>query len=147
MTQQIALAICSFILALLGTVLLSALSLVVARSSAGSRSFRYETEARALALLRGWLSPKQRASYERFRYFDVVGSDTGTRYRIHHGTQTNIEELSGTGHHVCKWCFVPDGDLVAGDVMLAQKIALETNERGALSVAHRSFVSSGPRRF
>jgi len=26
-------------------------------------------------------------------------------------------------------------------VMLAQKIALETNERGALSVAHRSFVS------
>jgi len=24
--------------------------------------------------------------------------------------------------------------------MLAQKIALETNERGALSVAHRSFV-------
>jgi hypothetical protein len=47
---------------------------------------------------------------------------------------------------VCKWCFVPDGDLVAGDVMLAQKVALETNERGALSVAHRSFVSMGSRR-
>jgi hypothetical protein len=31
--------------------------------------------------------------------------------------------------------------------MLAQKIALETNERGALAVAHRSFVSNGPRRF
>ena len=93
-----------------------------------------------------WLSPKQRACYERFRYFDVVGSDTGTRYRIHHGTQTNIEELSHTGQRVCKWCFVPEGDLVAGDVMLAQKIALETNERGALSVAHRSFVSMGPRR-
>jgi hypothetical protein len=31
--------------------------------------------------------------------------------------------------------------------MLTQKIALETNERGALSVAHRSFVSMGPRRF
>lgn len=147
MTQQIVLAICSFILALLGTLLLSALSLVVARSGSCSRSFRFETEARALALLRGWLSPKQRACYERFRYFDVTGSDTGTRYRIHHGTQTNIEELSSTGHHVCKWCFVPDGDLVAGDVMLAQKIALETNERGALAVAHRSFVSSVPRRF
>jgi hypothetical protein len=146
-TQQIALAICSFILALLGTVLLSALSLVVARSSSSSRSFRFETEARAQTLLKSWLSPKQRASYERFRYFDVIGSDTGTRYRIHHGTQTNIEELNSTGHHVCKWCFVPDGDLVAGDVMLAQKVALETNERGALSVAHRSFVSSGPRRF
>jgi hypothetical protein len=146
-TQQIVLAICSFILALLGTLLLSVLSLAVARSGSSSRSFRFETEARALTLLKSWLSPKQRACYDRFRYFDVIGSYTGTRYRIYHGTQTNIEELNGAGHHVCKWCFVPDGDLVAGDVMLAQKIALETNERGALSVAHRSFVSSRPRRF
>lgn len=146
MTQQIVLAVGSFALALFGTVLLAALSLVVARSGSCSRSFRYETEARGLTLLKGWLSPKQRACYERFRYFDVIGSDTRTRYRIHHGTQTNIEELSNTGQHVCKWCFVPDGDLVAGDVMLAQKIALETNERGALAVAHRSFVSSGQRR-
>ena len=147
MTQQIVLAICSFALALLGTLLLSALSLVVARSGSCARTFRFETEARALTLLKEWLSPKQRACYERFRYFDVVGSDTGTRYRIRHGTQTNIEELGNTGHQVCKWCFVPDGDLVAGDVMLAQKIALETNERGALSVAHRSFVASQTRRF
>ena len=147
MSQQIALAICSFVLALLGTVLLSALSLAVARSGSGGKSFRFESEARALALLKDWLSPKQRACYERFRYFDVIGSDTGTRYRIHHGTQTNIEELNGAGRHVCKWCFIPDGDLVAGDVMLAQKIALETDERGALAVAHRSFVTSGSRRF
>jgi hypothetical protein len=34
-------------------------------------------------------------------------------------------------------CFVPHGSLVAGDVMLAQKIALETFEAGALSVARR----------
>jgi hypothetical protein len=145
--QQIGLAIGSFAMALIGTLLLSALSLVVTRSGSGARAFRFETEARALTPLKEWLSPKQRACYERFRYFDVVGGDTGTRYRIHHGTQTNIEELSHAGHHVCKWCFVPDGDLVAGDVMLTQKIALETNERGALSVAHRSFVSMGPRRF
>jgi hypothetical protein len=145
-SQQIALGIGAFAMALLGTLLLSALSLVVTRSGSGARTFRYETEARALTLLKEWLSPKQRACYARFRYFDVLGSDTGTRYRIHHGTQTNIEELSSTGEHVCKWCFVPDGDLVAGDVMLAQKIALETNERGALSVAHRSFVAHGPRR-
>jgi hypothetical protein len=134
-------------MALVGTLLLSALSLVVARSGTSARTFRYETEARALTLLKEWLSPKQLACYERFRYFDVIGSDTGTRYRIHHGTQTNIEELGGMGQQVCKWCFVPDGDLVAGDVMLAQKIALETNERAAISVAHRSFVALGPRRF
>jgi hypothetical protein len=33
--------------------------------------------------------------------------------------------------------FLPSGELVAGDVMLAQKIALETDEIGALAVAHR----------
>jgi hypothetical protein len=136
-TQQIVLAIGSFALALLGTLLLSVLSLVVARSGSCARAFRFETEARALTLLKEWLSPKQRACYERFRYFEVVGIDTGTRYRIHHGTQTNIEELSHTGHHVCKWCFVPDGDLVAGDVMLAQKIALELYETEALQIAHK----------
>jgi hypothetical protein len=146
-SQQIVLAVVSFAMALLGTLLLSALSLVVARSRSGGSTFRHETETRALTLLKEWLSPQQRDCYERFRYFDVVGSDTGTRYRIHHGTQTNIDELGNTGQHICKWCFVPDGDLVAGDVMLAQKIALETNERGALSIAHRSFVANGPRGF
>jgi len=34
---------------------------------------------------------------------------------------------------------VPKGYLVAGDVMLAQKIALETNERRALTVANKFF--------
>jgi hypothetical protein len=131
-SEQIVLAEGLVGLALLGT-LLSALSPVVARCGS--------TKARGLTLLKEWLSPKQRACYERFRYFDVLGSDTGTRYRIHHGTQTNIEELTATGQRVCKWCFVPEGNLVAADVMLAQKIALETSERGALSVAHRSFVS------
>ncbi len=57
-------------------------------------AFRFETKTRALTLLKQWLSPEQRACYERFRYFDVIGSDTGTRYRVHHGTQTNIEEQS-----------------------------------------------------
>jgi hypothetical protein len=140
-SQQIVLGVGLCGLALL----LSALSLVVARSGSCATAFRFETKVRAETLLKEWLSPEQRGCYERFRYFDVVGSDTGTRYRIHHGTQTNIEELSHTGHHVCKWCFVPEGDLVAGDVMLAQKIALETNERGALSVAHHSFASMGHR--
>jgi hypothetical protein len=135
-SQQIVLGLGLFGLALL----LSTLSLVVGSGSC-TAAFRSETKVRALTLLQEWLSPEQRACYERFRYFDVVGSDTGTRYRIHHGTQTNIEELSQTGQRVCKWCFVPEGYLVAGDVMLAQKIALETNERGALAVAHRSFVS------
>ena len=57
------------------------------------------------------------------------------------GTQTNVVELDNTGQPVCKWCFVPDGSLVAGDVMLTQKIALETNERAALAVANRGALT------
>jgi hypothetical protein len=37
---------------------------------------------------------------------------------------------------VAVWCFGPQGYLPVGDVMLAQKIALETNEKAALQVAN-----------
>ena len=71
---------------------------------------------------------------------DAVNAFGRTRFRIHLGTQTNIEELGSNGRLVCKWCFGPDGNLAAGDVMLTQKIALETNERAALAVANRSYA-------
>jgi hypothetical protein len=98
----------------------------------------FERQARGLKLLKDWLSPEQFTCYEQHKYFEVIGSDSARVYRIHHGTQTNVEELDGIGEPVCSWCFVPEGNLVAGDVMLAQKIALETDERGALAVANRS---------
>jgi hypothetical protein len=99
----------------------------------------FERNARGLKLLKDWLSPEQFTCYEQHKYFEVIGSDSARVYRIHHGTQTNIEELDSIGKPVCSWCFVPEGNLVAGDVMLVQKIALETNERGALAVANRSW--------
>lgn len=106
-----------------------------------------ESEARGLALLKEWLSPAQRAEYEKLQHFEVRGCDTGARYRIRHGTQMNIEQLDRNGRRVCGWCFLPEGGLVAGDVMLAQKIALETNERAALKVANRiAQMSDGPYR-
>ena len=93
-------------------------------------------EARGLRLLRGWLSPAQRAQFDAERYFDVIGCDSGKRYRIHYRTTTNVHELDDAGSLKVGWCFAPVGQLAAGDVMLAQKIALETNERGALAVAN-----------
>jgi hypothetical protein len=102
--------------------------------------FRYgygEREARGIKLLREWLSPEQFAQYDARSYFEVTGCRSGTRYRISHGTSMNIHELDGAGHPHVGWCFAPKGHLVAGDVMLAQKIALETDERGALTVANR----------
>jgi hypothetical protein len=48
---------------------------------------RPESEARGLKLLKEWLSPAQLLTYQEHRYFEVVGCDSGTLYRIHHGTQ------------------------------------------------------------
>ena len=93
-------------------------------------------EARGLRLLRGWLSPEQRAQFDAARYFDVIGCDSGKRYRIHYGTAANVYELDDAGRPKVGRCFVPNVQLVAGDVMLAQKIALETMESSALAVAN-----------
>jgi len=102
-------------------------------------------EARGKALLREWLSPEQKAQFDASKGFDVVGCDSGRRYRISHGTGTNVHEIDDAGRPVMGWCFVPSGHFTAGDVMLAQKIALETNERAALAVANR-FPVQLPRR-
>jgi hypothetical protein len=94
-------------------------------------------QVRGITLLREWLSPEQKAQFDASKCFDVVGCDSGRRYRIRHGTGTNVYEIDDAGRPVIGWCFVPTGHLVAGDVMLTQKIALETNERAALAVANR----------
>src|SRR5882724_560506 len=82
--------------------------------------FLSDNEARGLVLLREWLSPGQLAQYDEHGYFDVTGCQSGKRYRIREGVGMNVYELD-----------------VAGDVMLAQKIALETSEQIALLVARR----------
>jgi hypothetical protein len=104
------------------------------------KAFEDAREGRGITLLREWLSPEQQAQFDASKSFDVIGCDSGKRYRILYGTATNIQELDDAGHPLMGWCFIPSGQLVAGDVMLAQKIALETNERAALAVAKQFSV-------
>jgi hypothetical protein len=101
-----------------------------------------DREARGIQLLREWLTPEQLAQFDAKRYFDVIGCDSGKRYRIHYGSATNVHEIDSEGRSIDGWCFVPSGQLVPGDVMLAQKIALETNEFRALDVANRFSVQA-----
>ena len=93
------------------------------------------SEVRGRELLTTWLPPEQMEQYDSHNYFEVTGCHTGNRYRIRHGIAANVYELDDVGRPRAGWCFVPNGHLVAGDVMLAQKIALETDERSALTVA------------
>jgi hypothetical protein len=94
-------------------------------------------EQRGLELLREWLSQEQLAQYDAHKYFEVIGCHTGRRYRICHGIGGNVIELDNAALPKTGWCFVPSDHLVAGDVMLVQKIALETDERGALAAANK----------
>jgi len=86
--------------------------------------------------VREWLSPEQRAQFDAKRYFDVIGCDSRKRYRIHYGDTTNVHEIGDDDLPSVGWCFRPEGQLVASDVMLAQKIALDTYEYSALAVAN-----------
>ena len=96
-----------------------------------------QAETRAINLLKEWLSPEQLAQYESHRYFDVIGGQSGKRYRIRYGTSMNICEIDSRERMIEGLCFAPSEILVAGDVMLTQKIALETDECSVLAVARR----------
>jgi hypothetical protein len=133
-TGMIASSMIAMVLFLLVWCLVGLVALGVIRRS---RVSELVSNTRGLMLLKQWLSPAQLRSYEQNRYFEVIGIDSGTIYRIHHGQQANVEQLDNLGQVVCAWCFVPEGNLVAGDVMLAQKIALETDERAAIAIAVR----------
>ena len=97
---------------------------------------RRAAEKKGVALLRSWLTPEQAEQWDCRGEFDVIGCDTGTRYRIKCGTMMNVHQLDLSGMTVAQWCFRPVGKLAVGDVLLAQKIALEKMERRALALAN-----------
>jgi hypothetical protein len=99
--------------------------------------FMSESQTRSLKLLREWLSPDQLTQFEAWRYFDVVGSDTGKLYRIHYGSPMNIDELDDRGRPSANFCLEAQITVSPFDLMLAQKIALEADETNALSVARK----------
>ena len=104
---------------------------------ASAHRFRWDAEQRGAQLLADHLSREQRIEYERRGYFHVTGNDTGKRYRIQRGYQLNVEELDERGRRVRSLCFMPEGRVPLGDLLLAQKMALELFEADALRIAHK----------
>jgi len=95
-----------------------------------------QAEEKGLILLRSRLSPEQLRQFDEKSFFEVIGSDTGTKYRIHRGHGVNVVALDAAGRETRRLCFGPEEKLATGDIMLAQKIALETMERAALVTAN-----------
>ena len=96
-----------------------------------------EAEQRGMELLRENLSEAQRDQFDQHGWFTVTGSHSKKTYRIRKARQLNIDELDKRGNPVLLWCFVPTTGVVTGDCMLAQKLALETDEKAALKVANK----------
>jgi hypothetical protein len=91
---------------------------------------------RGMRLLIENLSPAQRTQYETQGYFEVTGGRTGNLCRITQDYQMNIFEIGNNGKFRRSLCFAPKGGLVLGDILLAQKFALELFESDALAVAN-----------
>ena len=123
---------------MVSVVLLSALVFAIAVSLIETRRHQRQldqAERKGMKLLLKNLTARQRQQYEAFGYFDVTGSATGRRYRIFHGRFGNVRELGPNDRVSIGKCFLPEGDLAAGDCMLAQKITLENRESAVLRVA------------
>jgi hypothetical protein len=55
----------------------------------------------------------------------------------------NVEEYDNAGRCVSRWCFLPEGNLVTGDLLLAQKLSLELLESEARAIANEYPTGSG----
>ena len=92
---------------------------------------------KSIALLKSWLNPAQLEQYESNGSFDVTGSDGG-HYRIGPPSPFNIRVIEPEGHCGSAYCVVPKDISAAGDIQLAQKIALENDEEATIRAANRA---------
>jgi len=106
-------------------------------------SAQASARARSLCLLRENLAPDQFTQYSEQGFFDVIGGMTGNRYRVAPGSSMNISEIDCEGRCLRRLCFFPQGALPDGDVLLAQKLALELFEGDALMVANKLPATDG----
>jgi hypothetical protein len=88
-----------------------------------------------LELLKSNLTSNQLDEFLTYRRFHVVGGVSGRIYRIRFTSAMNVEELDEEGQCVRRLCFFPEGQLVEGDVVLAQKVALQAFEAEALAAS------------
>jgi hypothetical protein len=94
------------------------------------RHFR-EAEERALELLHSCLTENQRLDLEADDQFTVV-APSGREYLIVQGYAGNVYSEGWS------FCIHMDSRLPVSDHMLAQKLMIETDEAGFLSIANRS---------
>ncbi len=93
---------------------------------------------RAETLLLSHLTPAQQAQWEIHRYFETIGA-SGRVYRIfqwmtsHHGSRNVVWIRDGC--EVVGYCAFPRVSLPDADIVLAQKLAIETDDHTFTKIA------------
>jgi len=103
-----------------------------------------EAEHKADRTLREFLTVAQRETWDHHRFIVIHGGASNSPYILVGRSHTNIyrSELShmtffrGRARMFRKLCFIPRQQLPLGDVILLQKLALETNETETLALAN-----------
>lgn len=90
---------------------------------------RAEAEERAKRLLLSCLTPEQRAMFEKHAGFRVV-SNLGNVFELRSERIHNVRRLDAECRPIEEWCVTPNGRIPVHDVLLAQKVMLETDELG-----------------
>ncbi len=111
---------------------------------AKARAEEAAAQARAEALLLENLDQTQAAEFKKSRQFVVHVKDKDKdknqerRYLVKYGFQSNVKLLDEkTGQPVAGFCIHPPGDFPVPDIMLAQKLLLECDEKEFLRIANR----------
>jgi hypothetical protein len=98
-----------------------------------------EARDRAMELLIENLTAEQRSTFEKNKWFVVVGGKSGQKYRIHanDNVAANIDVLDGDSvrRRLCGHCDI--SRIPLGDHILAQKMMLEMAEDDFLRIANK----------
>jgi len=90
-------------------------------------------EAKARVLLERALTPEQRRDLCASRYFYVKGKKF--TYRIREGHSGNVDAIDSSWCVISRYCAHPLGRVPVYDMMLAQKLWIETDENMFLKKA------------
>jgi len=96
---------------------------------------RFSEDEKAIILLKKWLSAQQRDYFDKLGWFLVVGEHTGHVYCVCMGS---IYVVRVTGKRLAFGLYLMDHP--NGDMALAQKLIVETNEKFMLTHACRAEV-------
>lgn len=93
--------------------------------------------ARANALLERHLSEWQLSLLKGRGWFIATGNETGRRYRIRRGWVGNVDVIDDDNNVSGKYCIHPACLIPTGDLMLLQKLMIESDERRFLATANK----------